>query len=67
MNAGYANTSAKINKGNAKPTDARAPYKSASRKTDTIEMPLKPALDKPMHNAANKARISNDDIDDDDH
>jgi hypothetical protein len=56
IKAGYANKSAAINKGNAKPTDAFAPYKSANRKTETIEIPLNPALDRPMQNAANKAK-----------
>ena len=51
--AGYASKSAAINKGNAKPTDSRGPYSSASKATDTSEMPLNPAFDKPMQKAAN--------------
>ena len=55
MNAGYAIRSAAINNGRASPTEAFEPYKSASRKTDTIEIPLKPDFDRPIQNAANSA------------
>ena len=50
--AGYASKSAAIKRGKAKPTDSRGPYNSASKATETSEMPLKPALDKPMQKAA---------------
>ncbi|MEY5013134.1 MAG: hypothetical protein RLY69_849 [Verrucomicrobiota bacterium] len=61
-NAGYASRSAAINNGKAKPTDSRGPYKSANNATERSEIPLKPAFDNPIKNAANKPSRRKDDI-----
>ena len=49
--------SATISSGSAIPTEALAPYTSASRNTEIIDTPPKPAFETPMHSAATSASI----------